>query len=256
MFAAISLIVILFISLLINRIATIALSHTGLSEDAARFQARSAFTGSGFTTAESEKVLTHPVRRKIIFLLMLMGNVGLVTAMSSLILSFTNAKAHFSLLYSVVIIAAGILLLWWVSQSPLLDRFFSRFIDFALDRYTDIKIRDYAAILHLTGEYQITDLNIEAEDWIANKTLKDCELSEEGLNVLGIQRKDGSYLGSPDGDTKLKAGDVLTIYGKASLFKDLDERKQGRKGDREHKEAILKHEKAKRTEGEEDENAS
>jgi len=40
----------LLLSLLITRIATIALSVTGLSRETARFQARSAFTGVGFTT--------------------------------------------------------------------------------------------------------------------------------------------------------------------------------------------------------------
>jgi len=31
---------------------TVALTHTGLSRESARFQARSAFTGAGFTTSE------------------------------------------------------------------------------------------------------------------------------------------------------------------------------------------------------------
>jgi hypothetical protein len=251
MFAAISLIVILFISILINRVATIALCHTGLSRDTALFQARSAFTGSGFTTAESEQVLNHPVRRKIIFSLMLIGNVGLVTVVSSLILSFTHVTSHFSVMYSVVIIAGGLLALWWVTQSRLLDRLFSGVIDWTLKHYTDIDVRDYAAVLHLTGEYQITDLRVNQGDWIAGKTLKESELSSEGINILGIRKKDGSYIGAPDGNTKIEPEDVLTLYGRASLFKNLDERKQGRRGDQNHEEAVLEHERVKETEQEE-----
>jgi len=83
-----SLLLIISLSILITRIATIALLHTGLSRESARFQARSAFTGVGFTTAESEKVVNHPVRRRILLLLMLLGNAGVATAMSSLILTF------------------------------------------------------------------------------------------------------------------------------------------------------------------------
>ena len=41
---------VLSLSLVITRITTIALIHTGLSHKAARFQARSAFTGTGYTT--------------------------------------------------------------------------------------------------------------------------------------------------------------------------------------------------------------
>jgi NhaP-type Na+/H+ and K+/H+ antiporter len=253
MFAAISLIVIIFISLLITRIATIALSHTGLSRDAARFQARSALTGSGFTTGESEEVVNHPVRRKIIFLLMLVGNAGLVTVVSTLILSFTNHKNGFSLIYSVVIIAAGLLLLLWVSRSSLLDRFFSSIIDWALKQYTDIDLRDYAAILHLTGEYQISEFQVEANDWITGKPLKESKLPHEGIIVLGVQRKNGPYIGTPQGDTKILPEDVLTVYGKAASFKELDTRRKGRRGDREHEEAVLEHEKDREKEQQEDE---
>ncbi|MFD2433533.1 hypothetical protein ACFSO9_08245 [Mesonia maritima] len=54
MIAAISLFVIITISALITKVAAIALMHTGLSTEAAKFQARSVYTGTGFTTQESE----------------------------------------------------------------------------------------------------------------------------------------------------------------------------------------------------------
>ena len=72
MLSIISLLVVLTLSILVTRIATVALTYTGLSRESARFQARSAFTGVGFTTNESEKVVNHPLRRKILMLLMLL----------------------------------------------------------------------------------------------------------------------------------------------------------------------------------------
>lgn len=87
-----SLLLVVSISILITRVATVALTHTGLSREAARFQARSAFTGVGFTTQESEKVVNHPVRRRVVLGLMLVGNAGIVTAVSSLILTFTRLE--------------------------------------------------------------------------------------------------------------------------------------------------------------------
>jgi hypothetical protein len=60
----IALLTVLVLSLLITRVATVALTMTGLSQEAARFQARSAFTGTGFTTKEAEDVVNHPVRRR------------------------------------------------------------------------------------------------------------------------------------------------------------------------------------------------
>jgi NhaP-type Na+/H+ or K+/H+ antiporter len=92
MLAILSLLVILSLSLLITRVATVALTYTGMSRESARFQARSAFTGTGFTTSESEKIVTHPVRRRIILLLMLFGNAGIVAVVTSLILTFVGEE--------------------------------------------------------------------------------------------------------------------------------------------------------------------
>lgn len=90
MIAIIFLLPIITVSVLVTRLASIALTHTGLSHESARFQARSAFTRLGFTTSESERVVSHPVRRRVVMLLMLLGNAGIVTAMSSLILAFVQ----------------------------------------------------------------------------------------------------------------------------------------------------------------------
>lgn len=73
MLSIVSLLIVLTLSILVTRIATVALAHTGLSRESAKFQARSAFTGVGFTTNESEKVVNHPIRRRILLLLMLLG---------------------------------------------------------------------------------------------------------------------------------------------------------------------------------------
>jgi hypothetical protein len=61
--ALVSLLVTIGLSLLVTRIASVALTMTGVSRDLAKFQARSAFTGVGFTTNEAEKVVARPVRR-------------------------------------------------------------------------------------------------------------------------------------------------------------------------------------------------
>jgi hypothetical protein len=45
MAAVVSLLLIIALSLLITRIASVAFVHTGLSREVARFQARSAFSG-------------------------------------------------------------------------------------------------------------------------------------------------------------------------------------------------------------------
>lgn len=80
MVALATVLVVLLVSLLITRVATVALTLTGLSREVARFQARSALSGTGFTTSEAEAVVNDPVRRRIVMALMLVGSAGIVTA--------------------------------------------------------------------------------------------------------------------------------------------------------------------------------
>ena len=84
----ISLFSIVLISYVIVRTGAVALVLTGLSRDAADFQAQSAFMGVGFTTAEAESVVGHPARRRIIRLLMLLGYVGLGTGLATIVTTF------------------------------------------------------------------------------------------------------------------------------------------------------------------------
>lgn len=51
---------VIFLSFLIVRAGAVALMITGMEEKKARFQALSAFSGTGFTTREAESVVNHP----------------------------------------------------------------------------------------------------------------------------------------------------------------------------------------------------
>lgn len=223
----ITLLIVLFVSILLTRIATVALTHTGLSRESAKFQARSAFTGVGFTTSESEKVVNHPTRRRILLLLMLLGNAGVVTAVSALIVSFIDLEQSGSLFWKLFLLMSGLVLLWALANSTWVDQRMSVLISRALKSYTRIAVQDYAGLLHLSGDYQITELEVEKEDWLAGKTLSRARLRKEGIMVLGINRKNGSYLGGPDGETLIREKDRLILYGRAGAIRELDQRRRG-----------------------------
>lgn len=237
-FPIISLLVVVVVSLVVVRVATIALSLTGLSQQLARFQARSAFTGSGFTTTESEKVMQHPVRRRIIMLLMLLGNAGLITAVSSLILSFMRTSGTnditTTLWFRLFLIGTSLVLLWVTANSQLVDRHVSRAITWALKRWTDLEIRDYSELLHLSGDYAVAELVVEPNDWLAHRKLADLRLTAEGVLVLGVEKPSGAYLGAPRGHHELAPDDNILIYGPRNVLANLDERRAGRQGNWEH----------------------
>lgn len=243
MLPILTLLIILTLSILVTRIATIALTHTGLSHEAARFQARSAFTGAGFTTAESERVVNHPVRRRIILTLMLLGNAGIVTVVASLILTFVNSSESSSLTAKFVFLVAGLVVLWTVASSRWVDRRLSRLIDRALKRYGHLDVKDYASLMHLAGDYRLVELEVEPGDWLANKRLADTKLRDEGIIVLGIQRPGGAYLGAPKGRREIEPRDHLILYGRVAALEELDRRRRDWRGDREHQQAVAEQKK-------------
>lgn len=252
MLSIITLLIVLSLSILVTRIATIALTHTGLSKQSARFQARSAFTGVGFTTSESEKMVNHPVRRKILLLLMLGGNAGIITAMASLIVSLIDMSERQSIYPRLILLFSGLALLWLIASSKWVDRRLSGMISWSLQRFTRLDVRDYAGMLHLAGEYQVIELQVESEDWIADQELKDLRLSDEGIMILGVTRKSGKYIGAPMGDTRIEPSDTLILYGRVSALTNLDERKRGWGGDYQHAKEVSRHLEVVREQKEED----
>lgn len=221
MTALITLLVVLLLSLAITRVATIALTLTGLSKESARFQARSAFTGAGFTTSESEMVVRHPVRRRIVMTLMLLGNAGIVAVVGSLLLTFVDAApANWPL--RIAVLAGGLAALWLLATSSLVDRGVSRLTTWALRRYTNVDATDYAELLHIAGEHKVVELSVEEGSWIAGKTLAELNLRDKGMLTLGIEGSDGRFVGVPELETRIGVGDRLTIYGRVPALETLD----------------------------------
>jgi len=239
MLAILSLLVIITLAIVITRIASSALTLTGLSPDIARFQARSAFTGCGFTTAEAEDMVRHPVRRRIIMLLMLLGNAGLVTSMSTLLLSFVNITTTLSGLSRAALLVAGLLALWLLARSRWIDQQMSRLIEWALRR-TSLNVQDYASLLNMSEGFTVAELPIREEDWLAGKRLRDANLPDEGLVVLAIRREDGDYVGVPTGNDLIYAKDSLVVYGQDQAVDALRKRERGSPGEVEHVEAVEK----------------
>jgi hypothetical protein len=237
MIAAASVVVVVALGVIINRLAVVALTITGLSRDIARFQSRSAYYGVGFTTAESEDVVNDPARRRIIMTLALIGNAGIATTIASLLLSFTGATRGqaFERLAIILTALVGVAAL---AHSGYLDRQFSRLAQRALCRWTELELRDYAQLLGVRDGFAVGQLRLQRDDWLTARPLRELSLPDEGVHVLGILRANGGYLGMPDGDTLLSADDVVVLYGHADQLADLDDRRRGAVGDDAHAQAV------------------
>jgi hypothetical protein len=233
-----TIIVVVLVSLLVARVATAALMLTGLSREAARFQARSALTGVGFTTTEAELIANHPVRRRITMTLMLLGSAGLVTVIATLILTFVNAGREQTLeRLGLLILVLGALVL--LSRTRAVDRLLNRVIGFGLARWTRVPDGALAELLHLGGDYGIAEVAVDDHDWIAGRTLRELDLRAEGVAVLGLVCSNGSYIGAPVFDLRTRPGDTLILYGPAHRLEGLDRRKAGVEGERDRVSAVV-----------------
>jgi len=236
--ALVSFFAVLFISLIIVRIFTVLLTLTGVSHESARFQVRSAFTGTGFTTSESEIVVRHPVRRQIIMILMLLRHAGFISVISSLLLSFLNTQGTSDVLIRLGILCAGLLAFYFLSKNKLFDYALTKIIERALNRFSSIRIADYESLLNLAEEYEVIEVQVKSNSWLANKRLEELHLPEEGVLILGIRSRDGAFVGAPRGNSYILTGDKVILYGKESAIREVDEREAGHLGNEQHKRKV------------------
>ena len=253
MVAIISLFTVAILSLLVTRIAAMALMFTGLSHEAARFQARSAFAGVGYTTTESELIMNHPVRRRIIMLLMLLGNIGIATVVATVIVSLLSTASSGNWLRNLLLFIVCLGLLWLISVSRFVENNLNRMIAWGLKKWTRIEIQDYVAVLHLQNEFAVWEIKVEASDWLAGRTLIEAALSREGVLILGIQRQGGFYIGAPQGVSRIHIGDVLVMYGTVERLEEIDQRQAGPAGDEAHQNAMAAHQAELKAQAELDE---
>ncbi|MEB2837016.1 MAG: TrkA C-terminal domain-containing protein [Desulfurococcales archaeon] len=236
-----TLLLIILFSIVVNKIATKALMRTGLSRDVASFQAQSAFSGAGFTTSESEYVVNHPVRRRIIRILILLGSAGLTSSMAALILTFIGQTSR-GALARLGVLSLGLLLLYVFASSKTVDRLLGRVIDWALDRFTSIRVVDYESLLGVGHGYIVSSFQVSPGSWLAGRRLRELRLKDEGAIVLGIYRRgeDGSirYIGAPGPDEVILPGDEVIIYGHEEVVASLSRRLAGPIGDVEHEEMV------------------
>lgn len=225
MISVMSLLLVIALSMLVIKIGSIALLMTGLSEEVAKFQSLSAFSGTGFTTTESESILKVPIRRRIISVLIRLGSVGVVTSISTLLLSFLGAGS--ATVERLLVLGLGVVILLILAKNKTFNRFLNPIIQGMLSRYTALDLRDYVSLLHLQEDYRIAEIDIREYSWLADQTIQDLDLIEEGVLVLGVKRAEEEYIGVPPVDLRLRPRDLLVLYGRKNRLRELANRGSG-----------------------------
>lgn len=219
MAAAISIFTILTLSVVVVRIGAVALRLTGTPGHVARFQARSAFTGTGFTTPEASLVVNHPDRRRVISVLMVLGSAGFVSTIAAVVLSYVDFEAtRENLIQEAVWLAGLALAIWLVAFSKLVERQMSRVIRWVLEHTTRLAVENTTSLLLLGDGYHVLAITIGTGPELDGKTFEELKRPGSQGVPLAVFRQDGSLLADPHDDTRLAAGETLIVYGRLQAF--------------------------------------
>ncbi len=199
------------ISYLIVRGAAVALMLTGLDERRARFQALSAFTGTGFTTQEAEFVVNHPQRRRIVTWLMILGNAGLVTVIVTATSSLVTSSGYHLAITGFALIFGVVLIFRLLAHNALIKRW-ERYIYNHLMKRGSMEKPATEDLLYLREGYGLAQVTITPFSPFAGRSLYDTERKDGQWRILSIER-DSDWIPFPSDNEQIQTGDTITIYG-------------------------------------------
>lgn len=213
--AALSIFVLLSLSVFVTRVAAVSLRLTGLDEKTARFQALSAFTGTGFTTSEAETIVNYPVRRRIVSILMIVGNLGLVTVVATLVASLVQTEGDVdAVMVQLVWLLAGLVLLWFLMLNGVADRIMCALIGRFLLATTSLGKRQFQRLLQVGDGYSVCEHSAVRVILDADGRLDAAALAESGLRVLAMRSTDGTLSHGDFSATTVRDGDTLILFGR------------------------------------------
>lgn len=214
MVAAFSLLIIFAVTFFVVRLAAVALRLTGLPEQNARFQAMSALTGTGYTTTEAEMIVNYPIRRKIIAWLMIFGNLGIVSILSTLMISFVRTDSDMTAILTQLGWMVGMTFVFFlIMLNPFVDRMICGFIGLLLEKFTFLGGRHYKRLLQLGNQLSISEHQFFAKESVSPDDIK----LEEGVSILAIRRGTGRTELFSSNIGLIEPGDSLILLGPDGL---------------------------------------
>jgi hypothetical protein len=218
-------VIILLLSIVISfvavRVGAVALELTGMPWDQSKFQALSAFTNTGFTTREAEEITVHPARRRVVTILIVFGNAGLVAVVGSFAGSMLTTRP-FEALGNVGLIIAGVGLLAWIGHGEWVGRHLRRAAKAWLDKRYRLSDSSPHDLLHLDEGFALTRFVVTADSPALGRRLADLRLKDYTVQILAIERG-AEFNPIPRGDDRVREGERLIVYGRRSAIEHLFE---------------------------------
>lgn len=203
-------------------IFSVAFKLTGLATNKLKFQVASLFTGSGFTTAESELITNDDRRRRIAVTCMYTGHIFSVVIMGLIINVFISIWAEVSAgqanaknwYFIVFYVSIGIFLLVTFLKIPPINRRFQRLLEnIAINVSKSKRNSNIVTAIDYYGRSAVVEVVLnKIPDFINELTLSEMELTKKfSFIILSIKR--GSRIVTVSKDTMFVKGDVIVAYG-------------------------------------------
>lgn len=202
---------------IILELFTMMFRITGLPDDKARFQVLSLLTGAGFTTRESESIISSKMRRRLAQVTMLFGyvfNVTIVSAFVNVFFSLKSAQVDSVFLGIIIPLAIAALVIRLIRT-----RFIRKRLDMILskvagkimkqDKINTVLLMDYI------GHDSIANVILkEVPESLQLKTLAESRLKQEHSIIVLLVERDGFKPEAAVAGTVFRPGDRLTVFGR------------------------------------------
>lgn len=194
-------------------------SIEGVQIDKSKFQVISILTGTGFTTNESELMLSTKRRRKLTQILILFSylfNITIVSTIINLFISTSNVTAE-ELIIGVILTLTNIILLIILNKATRVRKFFDMIIrNIEIKRME--KRKNPMSIYDRYGDKVIAEVVlIKMNNKLKNTNVMKIN-KEYGIQILVIKRGE-EIISNLNKKINLKEGDVLLVFGAEKLIR-------------------------------------
>lgn len=219
--AAFTVMVIFTIPTILVRIASTIMRLTGLPDNVARFQSLSAMTGTGFTTRESELIVNYPIRRRVLMTLMIIGNIGLVSVVSTFVVAFSEiGPERASVVQQVFWFTAALAVNFLVIVNPVVDGLLCRFLSWVLVRTTNLGKRRFVRLLSLEDDMTIAEHHLRLRHSIMIGDLIPEHIDLSVIMIRGAETKHPSHLGD---EMEIEPFETAICFGKEDMHRSFAE---------------------------------
>ena len=215
--AAFTVMAIFTFSTIIVRIASTIMRLTGLPDNVARFQSLSAMTGTGFTTRESELIVNYPIRRRALMTLMIIGNLGLVSIVSTFVVTFSEiGPERTPILQQVLWFSAAIIVNLFIITNRVVDGLLCRFISWLLMHLTNLGKRPFVRLLSLEDDMTIAEHPLKLRRSIMIGELIPDHIDLSVIMIRGVETKHPSHLGD---EIEVEPFETAICFGKEEMHR-------------------------------------